>query len=105
ASFCTTTPLFHSGCSSLHGSPSGPSGQYVNVPLSPRYHQVLTFAIFTRCSVNNPDLPITFCNHTGEFSIRTPRNVTASRCVLNPLWCGPHKLNNINVGFAYCAPQ
>ena len=35
----------------------GPSGQYVNVPFSPRYHQVITCAIFTRCSVNDPKQP------------------------------------------------
>ena len=49
SSFCTTTPLFHNGCSSRAGGASGPSGQYVNVPFSPRYHQVMTCAIFTRC--------------------------------------------------------
>ena len=48
---------------------------------------------------------MTFCSHTGEFSIRMPRNVTASRWALSPLWCGPHRLNSISVGRAYCAPQ
>ena len=48
---------------------------------------------------------MTFCSHTGEFSIRTPRNVTASRCALRPLWCGPHRLKSMCVGLAYSAPQ
>ena len=85
SSFWTTTPLFHSGCSSRIGSPNGPSGQHVKVPFSPRYHQVITWAILTRWSVNRPDFPITFCSHTGEFSMRIPRKVTASRWALSPL--------------------
>src|SRR4051794_12082023 len=87
------------------GGSAGPSGQYVNPPGEPRYHQVMICAIFTRYSRNSPDLPMMFCNQTGVFSIRTPRNVTASRCGARPVLCGPQILKSISVGFAYCAPQ
>ena len=65
----------------------------------------MTWAIFTMWSRNRPDLPITFWSHTGELWMRTPRNCTASRWELSPLWCGPHRLNSMWVGWAYGTPQ
>jgi hypothetical protein len=44
---------------------------------------------------------MTFSIQTGVFSIRTPRNVTASRWGSRPVSCGPQMLNSIMVGLAY----
>src|SRR3954454_21596630 len=104
-SFCTTTPRFHIGACNTSGGSNGPFGQYVKPPGEPRYHHVMTCAIFTRYASNKPDLPMMFWSQTGVFSIRTPRKVTASKCGARPVLCGPQMLNSISVGLAYCAPQ
>ena len=77
----------------------------MKVPLSPRYHHVMTWPIFTMWSWKRPDLPITFCSQTGEFCDADASELHRVEVGAEPLWWGPHRLNSMCVGWAYCAPQ
>ena len=104
SSFCTTTPLFHSGCSSACGVAERTVGpvreRAVLAAVPPRddlrhLHEVVGEEPRLAHDVLQPHGRVLDSGCRGT----SPRRGAASR----PLWCGPQMLNSISVGFGVLA--